>query len=163
MFKKKTSVQRAVWRNGGSHTAETAVKFHKCLSRPKFSGSRHFIKPLLRLWPEQSSLKWRKFGALLLMRVGLSTTTFRSSCQTALCCVFLRKWVVNDKEKREGRFPQVRIHELNASEPMMKPRKGKRRCQKQTATWVTATECTGNLIIGYTASGVKLARHVFRQ
>jgi hypothetical protein len=59
-------------------------------------------------------------------------------------------------------FCRCEYRELNASEPMKKPRKGKRRCQKQIATSVTATECTGNLIIGYAASGVKLARQVFR-
>jgi len=38
--------------------------------------------------------------ALLLMRVALSATTFRSSCQTTLCCEYLRVLVVSDKEKR---------------------------------------------------------------
>jgi len=35
------------------------------------------------------------------MRVGLSATTFRSSCQTALCCVYPMVYVVSDKEKRQ--------------------------------------------------------------
>jgi hypothetical protein len=66
------------------------------------------------------------------------------------------------RKNGENDFRRCEYVELNESEPMMKPRKGDRRCQKQTATWVTATECTGNLITGYTASGVKLARQVFR-
>ena len=31
------------------------------------------------------------------MRAGLSVTAFRSSYQTALCCVFLREWEVSDE------------------------------------------------------------------
>ena len=68
--------------------------------------SRHFVKLPGCLRPEQSSLN---DDALLQMREGLSVTAFRSSCQTALCCVLLRKRVVSDKEKREQRFLQVRI------------------------------------------------------
>ncbi|WP_354361677.1 hypothetical protein [Pedobacter sp. UYP30] len=37
---------------------------------------------------------------------------------------------------------------------MMKPRKEERYCRKQVATFVFATNCTGNLITEYTATGV---------
>jgi len=44
----RASVQRAVWRNGGSSPAETAVRIWKFVPRRKFSGSRHYAKPLGR-------------------------------------------------------------------------------------------------------------------
>ena len=44
---------RAVWRNGGSSPAETAVQIWKFVPRRKFSGSRHYAKPLGRY------LQWR--------------------------------------------------------------------------------------------------------
>jgi len=47
--------------------------------------------------------------ALLQMRAGLSATTFRSSCQTTLCCGDTTVSVVSDKEKRKQRFLQERI------------------------------------------------------
>jgi len=40
--------QRAVWRNGGSSPAEKAVQIWNIVSRRKFSGSRHYAKPLGR-------------------------------------------------------------------------------------------------------------------
>jgi hypothetical protein len=38
----------AVWRNGGSSPAESAVRIWKFVSRRKFSVSRHYAKPLGR-------------------------------------------------------------------------------------------------------------------
>ena len=71
--------------------------------------------------------------------------------------------MVSDKVKNGSNdFCRYGYNELNASEPMTKPRKGNRRCQKWIVTVVSTTKCTGNLITGYTASGVKLAGHVSR-
>ena len=89
-------------------------------------------------------------------------TVFRSSYQTTLCCVFLRGYVVSDKEKRKDNNRRCEYIELNASEPMLKFRKSNRRCQNQASTPASETECTGYLITGYAASGIKLARQVFR-
>ena len=69
---------------------------------------------------------------------------------------------MSDKEKREQDFCRCEYNELNESEPMMKPRKSKRRCQKWVVTFVSMTECVGNLITEHMASGVKLAGQVFR-
>ena len=55
------------------------------------------------------TLKDLSFQYSLWLREGLSVTTFRSSCQTALCFVYPMVYVVSDKKKRKQRFPQVRI------------------------------------------------------
>ena len=41
-------IQHAVWRNGGSNPAETAVQICKGVPRSNSSGSRHLAKPLGR-------------------------------------------------------------------------------------------------------------------
>ncbi len=49
-------------------------------------------------------------------------------------------FVVSDKEKRKPRFLQVRITELNASEPMMKPRKAIYDVESRLVTFVPASK-----------------------
>ncbi len=48
--------------------------------------------------------------------------------------------MVSDKEKREQRFLQGRITELNASEPMMKPRKAIYDVESRLVTFVPASK-----------------------
>jgi len=72
------------------------------------------------------------------MRVGLSVTIFRIVTKPPYAARFGNSFVVSDKVKNGSNdFCRYEYNELNASEPMMKPRKGKRRCQKWVVTFVS--------------------------
>jgi len=62
IWSKRAIAQRAVWRNGGSTPAETAVRIWKFVPRRKCSGSRHYAKPLGRCmqFGDSAALKQKK-------------------------------------------------------------------------------------------------------
>ena len=71
---------RAVWRNGGSNPAETAVQIWKFVSRRKFSGSRHCAKPLGRctqVGDSTASIRKRKYLKLKLLTYKIKKNEFK--------------------------------------------------------------------------------------